>query len=60
MKKTAKSRRKPSEDMQPEYEFDYTNAKSNRFAGRIALHKKSAQASKKGSGPGLTTAKRLN
>jgi hypothetical protein len=36
MKKTAKSRRKSQEDMQPEYEFDYTKAKPNRFAGRIA------------------------
>ena len=38
MKKTStsKSRGKPSEDMQPEYDFDYTKIKPNRFAGRIA------------------------
>lgn len=36
MKKTSKSREKSSEDMQAEYEFDYTTAKPNRFAGRIA------------------------
>ncbi len=36
MKKTSKSRRKQPEDMQPEYDFDYTKAKPNRFAGRIA------------------------
>ena len=37
MKKTStsKSRRKHSDDMQPEYDFDYTRAKPNRFAGRI-------------------------
>ncbi len=37
MKKTStsKSRGKRS-DMQPEYDFDYTKAKPNRFAGRIA------------------------
>jgi len=36
MKKTSKFRRKQPEDMQPEYDFDYTKAKPNRFAGRIA------------------------
>jgi hypothetical protein len=36
LKKTAKSRGKPSEDTPPEYEFDYTKAKPNRFAGRMA------------------------
>ena len=38
MKKTAasKSRRKRHEEMQPEYDLDYTKAKPNRFAGRIA------------------------
>ena len=38
MKKTStsKSREKRSEDIQPEYDFDYTKAKPNRFAGRIA------------------------
>ena len=38
MKKTStsKSREKRSDDMQPEYDFDYTKAKPNRFAGRIA------------------------
>ncbi len=38
MKKTStsKSRSNRSEDMQPEYDFDYTKAKPNRFAGRIA------------------------
>jgi len=38
MKKTStsKSRGKRPEDMQPEYDFDYTKAKPNRFAGRIA------------------------
>ncbi len=38
MKKTStsKSRGKRSADMQPEYDFDYTKAKPNRFAGRIA------------------------
>jgi hypothetical protein len=29
-------RRSEPEDMQPEYDFDYTKAKPNRFAGRIA------------------------
>ena len=29
-------RRSEKEDMQPEYDFDYTKAKPNRFAGRIA------------------------
>ncbi|MDX6558289.1 MAG: hypothetical protein QOF72_1338 [Blastocatellia bacterium] len=38
MKKTStsKSRKKHSVDLQPEYDFDYTKAKPNRFAGRIA------------------------
>jgi hypothetical protein len=37
MKKTSnKTRGKRSEDMQPEYNFDYSKAKPNRFAGRIA------------------------
>lgn len=36
MKKTAKSRPKQAQEMQPEYEFDYRKAKPNRFAGRIA------------------------
>ena len=38
MKKTStpKSRKKHSDDLQPEYDFDYTKAKPNRFAGRIA------------------------
>ena len=37
MKKTSVSKsRKRSADVQPEYEFDYTKAKPNRFAGRIA------------------------
>lgn len=36
MKKTSKSRERRPEDMQPEYDFDYTKAKPNRFAGRIA------------------------
>ena len=38
MKKTStsKSRAKPPADMEPEYDFDYTKAKPNRFAGRIA------------------------
>jgi hypothetical protein len=38
MKKTStsKSREKHSGDMPPEYDFDYTKAKPNRFAGRIA------------------------
>jgi hypothetical protein len=31
-----KSRAKRLEDLQPEYDFDYTKAKPNRFAGRIA------------------------
>ena len=31
-----KSRGKPPVDIEPEYEFDYTKAKPNRFAGRIA------------------------
>ena len=29
-------RRSEKEDMPPEYDFDYTKAKPNRFAGRIA------------------------
>ena len=29
-------RRSEHENMQPEYDFDYTKAKRNRFAGRIA------------------------
>jgi hypothetical protein len=38
MKKTSrnKSRGKRSNDMRREYEFDYSKAKPNRFAGRIA------------------------
>jgi hypothetical protein len=28
-------RRSEHEDMQPEYDFDYTKSKPNRFAGRI-------------------------
>lgn len=37
MKKTSnKIRGKRSEEMQPEYDFDYSKAKPNRFAGRIA------------------------
>jgi hypothetical protein len=38
MKKTStfKSRRKRPEDMPAEYDFDYTKAKPNRFAGRVA------------------------
>lgn len=37
MKKTSnKTRGKRSEDMQAEYDFDYSKAKANRFAGRIA------------------------
>ena len=37
MKKTStsKSRGKPLEDMQPEYNFDYTKAKPNRFAEKM-------------------------
>lgn len=37
MKKTssAKSRPTASEDMRPEYHFDYRRARPNRFAGRI-------------------------
>ena len=33
---TNKARRSHAEDMQPEYDFDYTKAKPNRFAGRIS------------------------
>ncbi|PYS21056.1 MAG: hypothetical protein DMF72_18610 [Acidobacteria bacterium] len=38
MKKTSKpkARGKRNDDIQPEYDFDYTKAKRNRFAGRIA------------------------
>jgi hypothetical protein len=38
MKKTSrnKSRAKRSNDMRREYDFDYSKAKPNRFAGRIA------------------------
>jgi hypothetical protein len=38
MKKTsnAKSRRKRADEMESEYDFDYSKAKPNRFAGRIA------------------------
>jgi hypothetical protein len=38
MKKTTatKSRRKRQEEMQPEYDLDYTKARPNRFAGRIS------------------------
>ena len=38
MKKTSssKSRSDKSEDMLPEYNFDYSKAKPNRFAGRIS------------------------
>ena len=32
----SKPRAKRSDDMQPEYDFDYSKAKPNRFAGRIA------------------------
>jgi hypothetical protein len=36
MKKTsAKRRQKSDDDMQPEYQFDYKQARPNRFAGRI-------------------------
>lgn len=31
-----KSRAKRSEDLLPEYDFDYSKAKPNRFTGRIA------------------------
>ena len=33
---TAKARINKSEDMLPEYNFDYNKAKVNRFAGRIS------------------------
>jgi hypothetical protein len=33
---SAKSRSNKSEDMLPEYNFDYKKAKPNRFAGRIS------------------------
>ena len=38
MKKASntKPRTKQSDDMKPEYNFDYSKAKPNRFAGRIA------------------------
>ena len=29
-------RRSEQDDMQPEYDFDYTKAKPNRFAGQLA------------------------
>jgi len=36
MKKTSTNRRqKPADDMQAEYQFDYEQARPNRFAGRI-------------------------
>jgi hypothetical protein len=35
MKNTSKARGKP-EEMKREYDFDYSKAKPNRFAGRIA------------------------
>jgi hypothetical protein len=33
---TGKARRNESEDMLPEYNFDYKKAKPNRFVGRIS------------------------
>ena len=33
---SSKSRREKSGDMLPEYNFDYSKAKPNRFAGRIS------------------------
>jgi hypothetical protein len=38
MKKTSSSRvrRKKSDEIEAEYDFDYSKAKPNRFAGRIA------------------------
>lgn len=36
MKKMSKPRGKSVQDIQAEYEFDYTKAKPNRFAGQIA------------------------
>jgi hypothetical protein len=33
---TAKARSNKSEEMSPEYSFDYNQAKPNRFAGRIS------------------------
>jgi len=37
MKKTSnKTRHNRSEDIQPDFDFDYSKAKPNRFAGRIA------------------------
>jgi len=33
---TAKGRSNKSEDMLPEYDFDYSKSKPNRFAGRIS------------------------
>lgn len=40
MKKTlaskSRTKEKASEEMRPEYRFDYTRAKANRFAGRIS------------------------
>jgi len=37
MKKTpvSKSRRKATDDLRPEYRFDYKTARVNRFAGRV-------------------------
>lgn len=35
-KRSNRSRAKKSDDMRPEYDFDYTKAKPSRFAGRIA------------------------
>jgi hypothetical protein len=37
MKKTRNGKKvtKPEEDMQPEYRFDYRNARPNRFAARV-------------------------
>jgi hypothetical protein len=38
MKKTSTPKRRPTrpEDMKPEYDFDYSKSRANRFAGRIA------------------------
>jgi len=33
---TNKARRSRPDEIEPEYDFDYTKAKPNRFAGRIA------------------------
>ena len=35
MKKKAKARRAVSDDLRAEYAFDYTKARSNRFANRV-------------------------